>query len=299
MLVSVIVIIIFWYLYVLHEEASWVAIPCACGAAVSYLFWLLLSGNRPSRARIKNAQKMVRKGTIHTIQMDADRFAALSVGGLVRFFCHGIFPILGAAILSTLSLFVPTIARLYNSNVVPGYVAPGDRFEYTFQHTIITVGGRWHGHPELTLVNTEEVGRPVPLTGTGSYDTWDGNLKKNYKYKHPVIMIRIPDDPVLTGKKIVINIRMEVTYPKPIGYEEGKPSYENQTETFESSIPVVLTDSETSKRLHIIWWVSLVLAAIFILFPPFLLFLIGFRFHRPLPPNDILIAAPPTPLKTY
>ena len=100
------------------------------------------------------------------------RHASRLVAGLA------VWPIIGALVAAAAGLAVPHLGPAYDPRAIPAYISPGDQVSVELPVELESVKGHWRGRPECTVTNTDEIGVPIRLTGTGSDATCPETIPK-------------------------------------------------------------------------------------------------------------------------
>jgi hypothetical protein len=143
----------------------------------------------------------------------------------------------------------------FDHNWNPTVLGPGDQAIFSFPDTIPCVNALWAGKkPTAQILNAEELGVQPNLNVVAKSDRWSSKtpVKRNEANSmvHPWVTVDLPADEKFAGKRLDIQLDLDVVYPKMIG-----DHFENRERHFtqRSSIKLVTAAHAGSQYTFAFW----------------------------------------------
>jgi hypothetical protein len=240
--------------------ANTAALAAAAACAVLGLVHLLLDANNPNRHPERNqqaAQQRVERGDLWLPPgSKADPEAEMPVFGWST--AHTVaYVLFGLGLLAFLS---PEILRALhgwpaNPQWYPHVAGPGDQPYLYFPDQITSVKGYWRGLGKAQVVNAAEVGLPVAdLRIESKQDNWGQSISigsKESKTSTNTLWLRVllPNDPLLEGKTLKLNLHLIVVYPALSGI-----NFDEVHQDFSHKAEIRLSGAGAGVRYQSWWW---------------------------------------------
>jgi hypothetical protein len=126
----------------------------------------------------------------------------------------------------------------------------------SFDNTLYSVDGHWHGTPNAVVLNDSELGIASTLTATGKNDTWGDKLTvKNYEVRRPWVPfadVDIPKNPALEGKTLRVRVTMPVTYP----VSDGK-TFRDESKTLTKEVSIQVATASGTRGYWTAWGLAI------------------------------------------
>ena len=127
-----------------------------------------------------------------------------------------------------------------NGNVTPSICGPGDGIRVTFPDTVTSIKGYWTARVTAQLEVPGESGPPVLLGASSRSDSWGyGVISQGRTSTQPLwAKVQLPGNPALAGKRVVVHVILDVSYPAAVGPEQ----YRNEQKRVGKNVDVTLSE---------------------------------------------------------
>jgi hypothetical protein len=144
-----------------------------------------------------------------------------------------------------------------NADWHPPVAGPGDETYIYLPDSINSVNGYWSG---TAAVSASIVGNPnegsFPVKALTSTTTWGKSISvkgRNSSSSRLWVSVRLPERPDLVGKRLLLTINLDVTYPADIGM-----IFSNERRSFNRTAELQLSSANAGRQYNSLWWLGIV-----------------------------------------
>jgi hypothetical protein len=278
--------------FLLPDTTVWVVVS---GAGLFLLGHLIVNWYDPNRnldANRRLAQSRVDRGELRVMSArDPDQNGGNEIG---RHRFRARLCVCAVMVASLLVLACPEVVRLANGwptnpQCRPIVVGPGDDPGIYFPQSLSSLNGLWRGTPTVEVLNYRELGLPDGrLQATSNQAVWGQAIFINSK--QPASQVsrlwanpRLPDNPDLAGKTLVLKMSLTIDYPLQKG-----PGWMPAQETVTHTTAVELAPRGAGHTYCILWWVGFLTGSLLLLLSGALLAVLSASFRRLALPTKIV-----------
>lgn len=246
---------------------TWIAVGICALGALGHIWMAKRNFNRDLEANRQEAREAIQKNDLRLEKPGHLEQPLLAT--IPRRFGMGERIVFFLLFLGIGSFASAEIARLVsdwplNHDCEPVVVGPGDDLTIYLSDEVSSLKGLWNGQAAVEVLNARELGlKSNRLPASSKNDNWGNYIwGKRVETKNSRLWTRIviPKEEDLAGRKMNLNIILDVKYPAAEG-----SGFLNEEQTFEHAAELHLSSPHAGLVYRFLWWGGGVMGGLLVL----------------------------------